>query len=245
MDSNQAESVAALVRFKRPRRLFAKEFTRAAWFGPCVYLLYRFFILPGGAILLARSPVGNYTILVNYGPAAVFLGAMFLLHRRYFADSINFVGSFRAKDVIVGAAAISALYVATNCIAVWIHQPREPIMEGMFRSLTPAQTSFLIGSLLCLPPIVEELAFRHFLASFFPFRKSIGWAFVAVILTALWFTHMHSYVYLTSDVTIFLMGIILGLARVRTLGMVLPICLHAYSIGFALLADFVRTSYAG
>lgn len=245
MDSNQAGVVAASAQFKRPRGFFAKEFTRVAWFGPCVYLLYRFFILPSGAILLGRSPVGNYTILVNYGPAALFLGAMFLLHRRCFADSINFVGSFRAKDFMVWAAAISVLYVATNCVAVWIHQPREPIMQGMFRSLAPADTIILIGSLLCLPPIVEELAFRHFLASFFPFRKSDGWAFVAVILTALWFTHMHSYVYLTSDATIFLMGIILGFARVRTLGMVLPMCLHAYSIGFALLVDFVRTSYVG
>lgn len=243
MNDTQTSEVAAVDSAVIQRRRFAFSFDRNFWVGPCVFFVYRWLVLPAGTLLFLLHPPASYRIAINYGPSLAFLLLMFFWHRRFFADSISFVGDFRRRDFLIGAVAISLLYVATNGIAVAIHQPREPLMAGLFQSLTPLGVCVLIISLVALPPIVEELAFRHFLMAPFPFRKSTAWSSVAVITTAVWFTVVHPYIYLTSDVTIFIMGVILGVARVRSHGMLLPMCLHAYSICFALLADWIRSSH--
>ncbi|MGU8077254.1 CPBP family intramembrane glutamic endopeptidase [Burkholderia pyrrocinia] len=87
------------------------------------------------------------------------------------------------------------------------------------------------------PPIVEELAFRHFLLSILPFRANRTVATIAAIATAVYFSHVHDYQHWTTDAEIFLVGVILAIARIRTNGMLLPIALHAYTIALALLMD--------
>nr|WP_080398351.1 CPBP family intramembrane glutamic endopeptidase [Burkholderia pseudomallei] len=87
------------------------------------------------------------------------------------------------------------------------------------------------------PPIVEELAFRHFLLSVLPFRANRIAASIAVVATALYFSHVHDYQYWTTDAEIFLVGVLLAIARIRSNGLLLPVALHAYAIAVALLLD--------
>jgi membrane protease YdiL (CAAX protease family) len=168
-----------------------------------------------------------YPILINYGPAALFLASMFLLHRKLFFPDIKFVGQFNRKQVLAGVIGISLVYLAAY--AAWfLGQPREPSMVSLYQFRTGPKIAVLIGTLLVLPPIVEELAFRHFLLSTLPFRSSNAVAVVAVLASAALFAYdHHQYLYRTTDLTIFGVGAILAIARIRSEGFLLPIGLHS------------------
>lgn len=97
----------------------------------------------------------------------------------------------------------------------------------------------MILSPLLLPPIVEELAFRHFILSVLPFNASVWMSHVAVATMALFFVSAHGYIYLSTNVVIFVVALILGFARVRSGGLLLPIGLHAYAIALGLACDQV------
>ncbi|MDD1494046.1 CPBP family intramembrane metalloprotease [Burkholderia stagnalis] len=221
---------------------FAKNWRWIALFlGPAVYGVYRFIenvIIPVVVVSLdLQSVYASYVILFRYVPALVFLAVMFYVHRRVFFPDIKVVGTIRRRDVVVGVAAITLVYLADNALGWLMHQPREVIMAGLFQSKTFFQIAVMIGSLLVFPPIVEELAFRHFLLSALPFRANWGIATLAVCATALYFAHVHDYQYWTTSLTMFLVGVVFAIARIRSNGMVLSIVLHAYAIALGLAMD--------
>ncbi len=94
--------------------------------------------------------------------------------------------------------------------------------------MTRAQYCWLIASLIVLPPIVQELAYRHFLLTAVPIERSKRLAAVTVFVTALMFWHAHSgYIHTPTDWLMFILGLVLGWARVATGGLLLPSSLHA------------------
>jgi uncharacterized protein len=221
-------------------REFAKNWRWIALFGPMVYGAYRFLEVVGIPLVVVGFKLqplyAAYLIIFAYGPALAFLVAMFCVHRRVYPD-IQVFGTITQRDVVAGIAAVTVVYLAGNAVELLMRQPREANMVAMFQSLTAFQIVVKVGALLVLPPIVEELAFRHFLLSFFPFRANQRIATVAVCVTALLFAYAHSYLYWTSNVTMILVGVIFAIARIRSNGIVLPILLHSYAIAFGLAAD--------
>ena len=216
---------------------FATRWGLVLLLGPLVYMLYR--AMQPLALALFGLPIAMaYPIPVFYGPALVFLGSMFLLHKRFFAD-IPFVGTCSRKSAVGGVIAVSAVYVATYVAAYLLGQPREPSMVSLYQFKTDTQLVVLVISLLVLPPIVEELAFRHFILSTLPFNASVSISRVAVTATALFFVYAHGYIYLTTKLLIFAVAMIFGFARVRSGGLLLPIGLHAYAIAFGLVCNQV------
>jgi len=210
--------------------------------GPLVFWAYRSLVpvVASQFDLLTRA---FYPILINYGPAALFLASMFLLHRKLFFPDIKFVGQFNRKQVLAGMIAISLAYLAAYGAAWFLGQPREPSMVSLYQFRTGPQIAVLIGTLLVLPPIVEELAFRHFLLSTLPFRSINAVAVVAVLASAALFAYYHhQYVYRTTDLTIFGVGAILAIARIRSEGLLLPIGLHSWAIAFALVCNQILAS---
>jgi len=196
---------------------------------------------PLALALLGRPIAMAYPILVFFGPALVFLGTMFLLHKRLFPD-IPFIGVCSRKRVVCGVIAVSVVYVATYVAAYLMGQPREPYMVSLYQFKTDIQVLVLVISLLALPPIVEELAFRHFLLSTLPFNDGVSISMVAVTATALFFVYAHSYIYLTTNLLIFALAMIFGFARIRSGGLLLPIGLHTYAIAFGLVCNQVVAS---
>ncbi len=73
-------------------------------------------------------------------------------------------------------------------------------MVGLYQFKTNLQVAVLIVSLLLLPPIVEELAFRHFILSVLPFNASVRMSRAAVATMALFFVSAHGYIYLSTNV---------------------------------------------
>jgi membrane protease YdiL (CAAX protease family) len=213
----------------------------ALLYGPIVYTLYRA-MKPLELAVFGFPTAMAYPIPVFYGPPLVLLGVMFLLHKRLFPD-IPFVGTCSRKNAVQGIIAITIIYLATYVAAYLLGQPREPSMVSLYQFKTDTQVVVLVVSLLLLPPIVEELAFRHFILSTLPFNASVGISWVAVAMTALIFVYAHSYIYLTTNFLMFALAMIFGRARIRSGGLLLPIGLHAYAIAFGLACNQVAAYF--
>ncbi|NYT83847.1 CPBP family intramembrane metalloprotease [Alcaligenaceae bacterium] len=142
--------------------------------------------------------------------------------------------------MVRGVLAVSLLYITAHGVAFWLGQSREATMVSLYSLKTPTQSVVMIISLLMLPPIVEELAFRHFLLSVLPFKANRTIAVIAVVATAVLFSVQHwHYDYLTTYLLLFALGVVFSLARIRSDGVALPIVLHSYAIAFALICDQV------
>ncbi|MGO4392747.1 lysostaphin resistance A-like protein [Variovorax sp. M-6] len=192
------------------------------------------------ALLLGVLGYG-LTIRFGFVAAAAVLLIAFAGHRKFCFPDIRFVGNVRAGQPLVSILAVSVIYLVGNGLALAIGQPREPSIVALFNHLTaPLQTVLVIGILMILPPIVEELTFRHFLLAVLPFKSSIRTARVAIVATALLFTLAHrDYQYLTSYALLFALGVVFARARIRSDGLGLPMALHAYAVAFALICDQV------
>ncbi len=188
---------------------------------------------------VAIAQFHSVAIPVQFGlPAALLLG-MFAAQKRWCFPDLRFVGDLRRSDVVPGILIVTLLYLADYGAALWLGQPREPRMVRLYDGLTPAQIAVMLFSMPILAPIVEELVFRHFLLSVLPFKKS-GWiAGLAVVVTAALFTYIHktAYIYPTTFVLLFALGVVFAVARIRTDGVALSMGLHAYAIVFGLLCD--------
>lgn len=199
-----------------------------------------FWVMNQLLIALFGNPITPlYRIFLFFGPALIFLGAMFLMHKRFCFPEISFVGINNHKWAFIGGiAAVTVIYVAIYVTAYILGQPREPYMVSLYQSQTSGQIVLLIFSLLLLVPIVEELAFRHFLLSTLPFNSNNVWiSWTALFATALVFVSAHSYIYMTSKILIFFLGLIFGIVRVFTGGLLLPILLHTYAIMLGLVCN--------
>lgn len=218
---------------------FATRWSPALIFGVFVYFGYRL-INPMIVRQFEFSIQFFYSIPVYYGFAALLMLSLFGIHKLLCFPDIRFVGNVRREYVICGVLAVSLLYIVAYGIALWLGQAREATMVSLYDLKTPAQNVVMITSLLVLPPIVEELAFRHFLLSVLPFKINRTIAVIAVIATAALFSLQHwHYDYLTTYLLLFALGIVFSLARIRSNGVVLPIVLHSYAIAFALICDQV------
>ncbi|KVL32097.1 hypothetical protein WS98_21370 [Burkholderia territorii] len=236
--SNSLEAAA-----RKESGLFAKEWRGALAYGLLIYGIYRLIVLISTTWFMMKSnglpTLLSDPILISYGPASIFLGAMFVVHRQVWFPDLQFVGTWGRRDLVIGTTTLSALYFAVTALEYWMGQPREAIMASLYQFKTPPQIVVFVTALLVLPPIVEELAFRHFLLSVLPFRKNRIVAVIAVVTTALYFSHAHGYQHWTTNVEMFVVGVVLAIARIRSNGLLLPVALHAYTISLALVLDQV------
>jgi membrane protease YdiL (CAAX protease family) len=199
--------------------------------------------------MAARFPLLNpwsYPVVVSYGPWAVLMLGLFAAHKRIVYPDLRFIGTISGREAMRWIAVMTVIYLALYATTLWFGQPREPFMRGLYMARTPVQNAILIGSLLVLPPIVEEIAFRHFLLSVLPFRAGRKTAAVAILATAAFFAlQHHAYMYVSTYLLLFAVGVVLALARIRSDGMLLPIGLHSYSVVLALVGDHVMSRLQG
>lgn len=217
---------------------FARRWSPILALGLLVYAAYRLL----NPLIVGQFPDSvrfSYGVPVYYGPAAILLLTLFALHRWGCFPDLRFVGILRRRDVRWGILAVSVLYLSAYGVALLAGQPREPVMVQLYWLKTPVEIAVMVVSLLVLPPIVEELAFRHFLLSVLPFRANRAIAVIAAVATAVFFSWVHSYDYLTTYLLLFGLGIVFATARIRSNGMLLPIALHSYAVAFALVCDQV------
>lgn len=91
----------------------------------------------------------------------------------------------------------------------------------------------LVLTVAVVAPIVEEMVFRGFMYG--GFERSLG-AFPAVLLTSAVFTVMHFQYNYYELLSIFVLGLVLAWARMKTQSLWTPIVMHAVNNGLALMA---------
>ena len=103
--------------------------------------------------------------------------------------------------------------------------------SGFMDELPLAHSRFwLIVSVVVVAPIFEEMVFRGFVYG--GFERSLG-AFPALLLSSVLFTVLHGQYNAYELAQIFVLGMVLGLARMRTQSLFTPMVMHAVNNGMA------------
>lgn len=120
-----------------------------------------------------------------------------------------------------------------------VHQALGWGKSGFMEELALTRSPWwLIASVAVVAPIFEEMVFRGFVYS--GFERSLG-ALPAVLLSSALFTVLHGQYNIYELTQIFVLGMVLAWARMRTQSLLTPIVMHAANNGLAtavvLLAD--------
>lgn len=187
----------------------------------------------------------GYPIVVVYGAAFLILGVAYIFTRSVRPVGVSLLGEITVPRCLYGLSAVVTCYTICYMWTSALALPREFVMKSLGFGMTPAQYCWLIISLMVLPPIVEELAYRHFLLAALPIERSRVIALIAVVATALLFGLSHTgYEYTPTKALMYALGLVLGWARWITGGLLLPICLHSMCTAIALGVDTIWKNWS-
>lgn len=224
---------------------FATTLLPGLLIGPAVFYLYRCLVdLLKSSVTPATFLA--YDVLIAYLLPAAFLMGALLLHRALISD-IGLLGRFTRTQVCVGLAAVFSAYLASIGVAELTGLGREMGMVLLGFGKTEFQFKIFIVTALILPPIVEEIAFRHFILSTLPFNRHRLVAVAAVIGSAIFFMYAHfgAYNFWPTHALMFTLGVIFAVARLVTGGLLLPIMLHCFAVATGLSLNYVWAALGG
>lgn len=207
-----------------PERSTYRFFPRLGLF---ILAALMFFLAGIPGILLVPAEMQNHLmIVISSGSAALVLSILFVI--QYRSDPAAMLrGRTFSQPLKVGALALIALYALFGIVIAFLHLPQEAFMSDLLTGLSPWQTLIKVASLLVLPPIAEELFFRHYLLRLFPYENSQLWKWIAIIVTSAIFAGLHlQYGNWTSVALIFLSGCVFAVTRIVSGGLLVPMLLH-------------------
>lgn len=213
--------------------------------GPAVYVIYRQLV----KILMEHIPYLTliaYDIPILYGPPAVLLVAVLWLQKRL-RPRHSLMGTIKRRHLVIGLVSVLAAYAVSIGVSIYLGFGRELTMQGLGFGKSGSQYLLMIISLLTLPPIVEEIAFRHFILGALPFKSNAYTATSAVIMSAAFFMYAHfkSYSFWPTHALMLSLGLIFAVARIQSGGLSLPIILHSSAVAIALSANYAWKSLGG
>ena len=213
--------------------------------GPAVYVIYRQLV----KILMENTPYLTliaYDVPILYGPPAILLVAVLLLQKRLRPHD-RLLGTVKRRYLVIGLVSVLAAYAASIGGSIFLGFGRELSMQGLGFGKSEPQYLLMIISLLILPPIVEEIAFRHFILGMLPFKHNLLVATVAVTLSSILFMYAHlgRYDYWPTHALMLTLGVIFSVARIQTGGLLLPVVLHSAAVAIAVTANFFWGALGG
>jgi len=120
--------------------------------------------------------------------------------------------------------------IASDGITYLLGHPIVP--DVMLETYQTAEPLWLLWiALIIAAPLFEEIFFRGFLLS--GFSSSFMGPIAALIITSLLWAVIHVQYELYAIVIIFFMGILLGIAKIKSQSILMPIFLHSVSNGIA------------
>ncbi|MFC0337544.1 CPBP family intramembrane glutamic endopeptidase [Kushneria avicenniae] len=171
----------------------------------------------------------GYGFAVLLAPSLLLMLAGFWAWRRWFSPQPTIIGHFTARDVVRGIALVLLIQGLIAVVSVWMNMAPEAFMTSLYDGKSALQSVIMVICVLIWAPIIEELAFRHFLIARLD-DQSRGWRMAGLVgFSALCFAglHMVQYHHLLTFVALFCWGLVLGYYRWRTRGLLLPMLLHA------------------
>jgi membrane protease YdiL (CAAX protease family) len=193
-------------------------------------------------LLLVPAEMRAYlSFTTTSGITAVVLLALFAWQYRANVRP-HWRGHWVSKPLQWGAIGIIGAYLLCG-VAIFVSGlPREVFMAQLLDGLNSWQTAIKIASLIILPPIAEELFFRHYMLRLFPYENSRAWTWIAIIVTSAVFAGLHiQYGNWLTVVLIFACGVVFAVARVASGGLLVPVLLHCLAEVVALTTDKTLT----
>jgi membrane protease YdiL (CAAX protease family) len=177
-------------------------------------------------ILLAR--LGLLTALATCISAVICLGLIILFIRaRKGASIAEYLGLKRisGKKILVILAIMLGFMILSGALGALLGKPPHKWYLDMYN--TSVWPAFLGIAIVIFAPVFEETLFRGFL--FEGFRQSRIGAIGAIGLTALGWALLHIQYGFYDMGTIFALGIVLGIVRVKTDSLWSPLIMHAFN----------------
>lgn len=177
------------------------------------------------------------TFTTTAGITALVLLALFAWQYRSDAHA-QWRGHCIGKPLKWGALGIIGSYLLFGVAILVLGLPREVFMAELLVGLNNWQAMVKVASLIVLPPIAEELFFRHYMLRLFPYENSRAWTWIAIIVTSAVFAGMHiQYGNWITVALIFACGGVFAVARVVSGGLLVPVLLHSLAEVVALTTD--------
>lgn len=194
--------------------------------------------MQGAFFLVGKEHWGTLWMLTSHGVCAVLLLLLVLVQFRKDGGLRGLVGHDLMPTFKIGLLLMVNAYLACTILDVGLGFGREDYMVRFLADMTPAEKVLCLVMLVTLPPLNEELLYRHFLIRIFPLNSRF-WRWAAVLITSLIFMQMHSqYSHWPTVVLIGAVGLILAFARVRTGGILVPVLLHSSAEVIGMTTDW-------
>ena len=171
----------------------------------------------------------SYGFAVLLAPSLALMLAGFWVWRRWCSPIPTLIGRFTPGDVARGVGLILLIQGLAAAISLWLDMAPEAFMSALYDGKSLLQSLVMALCVLIWAPVIEELAFRHFLIARIDDQPK-GWrATLLILFSALCFAglHMFQYHHLLTFAALLGWGLVLGYYRWRTRGLLLPMLLHA------------------
>lgn len=217
---------------------------------PLALIIPALAIMKSAGIYLPSLDHTGVTTTTVYLALLVVLAPSVLLIKRFPGADFSVVG----KKFNLTTAAVALVFVLSAMFAGGaLRNAFEAGEESSLRTLgghfaATGSLEFILTwvAVGILAPIVEELAFRHYLFSLFPYRKNLAWSIGVASLMAIVFSAVHAQY--NSPITFGLIAVIsfgFGMARIITGGILLPIMMHAMVNNMSLISMALAPANAG
>jgi len=212
--------------------------------GIAALALFIFYALQIAIVLTVGQENWNSLWMVGaHGITGAALLLLALIQLRNGGGIRALLGHNTGRVLRLGVPLIVVAYVVTTFLDVTLGFGREPFMENLLSKFSTAQIILFLSMLVVLPPLSEELLYRHFLIRLFPIT-SRPWQWFAVIAMAALFTLTHGqYKNWPSFLLLGCLGAIFGAARIATGGLTAPVLLHSFAEVAGMTSDLVLASF--
>lgn len=147
-------------------------------------------------------------------------------------------GDRLALVIPVGMAALSFLHGTSMLWDMWMMGTPSPGPGILLASVPESKLLLFVLMLLAFPAIAQELLYRHFLLALFPLERAVGCWSGILITSVLFAWPQWNGMSGSWDWSVVALGLVLGVARVYSGGIVAPVLLNSYAISLGLLADW-------
>ncbi|MDE9436126.1 CPBP family intramembrane metalloprotease [Xenorhabdus bovienii] len=133
-------------------------------------------------------------------------------------------------------ASVIILYLVIGVIDQLVGIPPEPYVSQILSQSGGALITTYI-TILVLAPVCEEIIFRGMFLNMF--KSTRPWTlWLGVFITSVIFSGIHmQYRHISTFMEIFILALILAIARIRSGGLLLPILLHAEASLMAVILE--------
>ncbi|MBN2977099.1 CPBP family intramembrane glutamic endopeptidase [Pseudomonas lactucae] len=176
---------------------------------------------------------GNLTkpmVLIDAGVCVVVLLILAVFERRHSGGVRAVIGSDLNRTFKLCAPWILGVYLVCTSLDIGLGYGYESYRMTSRDSHPAAQRALIFAMVVMIISIIEELQYRHFLIRLFPLDHRI-WRWVAILATTALYTALH--MPFSSWIGCLMIGslsIILGYARVRSAGLLVPVLLHIFTV---------------